>query len=103
MSDVTFTAGDTSPSLFGTLTINGEVLDLTGATVKFQMRFANDGRYVVNADAVVVTAAAGAVRYDWAEGDLAQPGEFASRWQITYSDLTVQHSEPENTITVDRA
>lgn len=105
MSDFTIVAGDTAPSLNGTLTdtLNAP-LNLTGATVRFQMRLTGDGRYIVDADAVIVGSAAdGLVRYDWEEGDTTLAGNYFSRWQITYTDGTVQHTEPENTITVDPA
>ena len=35
------------------------------------------------------------------ESDLADAGSYVSRWQVTWTDLTVQHTEPENTITVE--
>lgn len=101
MSDLSFIRADTAPSVFGTLAVGGVAVNLTGATVKFQMRRATDYRLAVNAAATVVSPSAGTVRYDWAVGDLAIPGEYISRWQVTFSDTTVQHSEPENTITVD--
>jgi len=101
MSDLTFVAGDDAPAIYGTLAIDGVVIDLTGATVKFQMRPVTDRRFVIDSAAAVVTPTAGAVRYDWLTGDLATPGEYVSRWEITFADTSVQHSEPENTITVD--
>lgn len=102
MADVTFVAGDSGPSLSGTLTDStGAPINLSTASVKFQMRLASDRRFTVNDDAVVVSGAAGTVRYDWAAGDLAVPGDYLSRWQITFSGGSIQHSEPENTITVD--
>jgi predicted deacylase len=101
MSDLTFVAADTAPSVFGVLRVNGVVLNLTGATVKFQMRLADDRRFTVNADAAIVTPTAGSVRYDWDAGDLATAGEYISRWQVTFGDGSIQHSEPENTITID--
>ena len=101
MADATFVQGDTQPSLYGTLTTSAGAVNLTGASVKLQMRLANDYRYLVDAAAVVVSPTAGTVRYDWATGDLDVPGDYIARWFITFSDLTVQHSDPENTITVD--
>lgn len=102
MSDLNLVQNDTAPSIYGTLTVAGTAVDLTGAQgVRFQMRSQDDARFTVNAPAVVITPAAGAVRYDLEDGDLAQSGEFIARWQITYSDGSIQHSEPENTITVD--
>jgi hypothetical protein len=102
MSDVTLVSADTGPSLSGTLTnAAGVPINLTTATVKFQMRRTFDSRLVVNANATVVSGPAGTVRYDWVAGDLAMPGDYISRWQITFADLSIQHSEPENTITIE--
>lgn len=102
VADLTFYLGDTAPSIFGTLTdpTTGQPFDLTDSTVRFQMRLATDGRYSVDAVAVVVDEDTGDVRYDWAAGDLSTPGDFVSHWQITYLDNTVQHTVPGNSITV---
>lgn len=102
MSDLQFTQYDTGPSLFGTLTVAGQAVDLTGCTVKLQMRLETESRVRVEGDAVVVDADTGSVRYDWAEGDLAMVGDYAVRWLITYPDQTKQHSDPANSITVTR-
>ena len=103
MADVTLVQGDTQPSIYGTLTVGGMVLDLTGATVKFQMRLTSEYRYLVDAAATVLSPTAGTVRYDWSDGDLATPGDYIARWEVVFADSTVQHSEPENTITVEAA
>lgn len=101
MSDLTFVQFDTSPSVNGTLTDASGPINLAGATVRFQMRPSGTFAYTVDAAATIVSASAGTVRYDWAAGDLDEAGDFIARWQITFADLTVQHTEPENTITVD--
>jgi hypothetical protein len=67
------------------------VVDLTGKTVKFVMRLLEcadgpspkDGSVVINADAVVVDAAAGAVRYDWADGDTDVEGLYRAEFKVT--------------------
>ena len=101
MSDLVFVASDDAPSVFGTLARTAGPVNLSGATVKFQMRQADNRRFTVNAVAVVVSPTTGAVRYDWAPGDLATPGSYISRWRVTFGDGTIQHSEPENTIMVE--
>jgi hypothetical protein len=99
MADLTFVQYDTAPSLFGTLThSDGSVFDLTDATVRFQMRLAIDRRFSVDSAAVIVEAAAGRVRYDWVAGDLSESGNFVSRWQITFQDSSIEHTDPQNTI-----
>ena len=101
MADLSFVSSDDAPSIFGTLAVDGTVLNLTTATsVYFQMRQSADRRFVVNAAATIVTAALGAVRYDWSPGDLAIPGNYVMRWQINWNDGPVQHSDPENTIAI---
>lgn len=102
MSELSFVAGDTQPSITGTLT-NITEEELGAATVRFQMRLTTEYRYRVDAAAVVVSAAARTVRYDWAVGDLDEPGDYVSRWLVTFADTTTEHSLPANTITVENA
>lgn len=102
MADLNLVVGATAPSVFGTLvTADGSAINLTDATVRFQMRLAIDRRFAVDAVATVVDAVTGRVRYDWQAGDLALAGEFVSRWRIQYQDGAVEYTEPENTIAVD--
>lgn len=101
MSELTFIATDTAPSLAGALAnADGTPFNLTGCTVRFQMRLLTDRRWLVDAAAVVVSPTAGTVRYDWADGDLSTPGEMESRWRIVFGDGSIEHTEPANTITV---
>ena len=101
--NVKFVSGDIAPSIFGTLTDtnSGEPLVLTGAVVRFQMREAIDRRFAVNAVATVVDATAGEVRYDWQVGDLGAPGDYVSRWLVTFDDSTTEHTIPANTISIE--
>ena len=104
MSDASFVASDTAPSLLGTLTNeDGTPYDLTNATsVRFQMRLASDGRFKVNAVATIVSPTEGTVRYDWAAGDLDTPGDYVSRWRIAFNTGELEHTIPANTITVEQ-
>jgi hypothetical protein len=104
MSDLTLVAGDDAPALVGALTnTDGTPFDLTDTTVRFQMRLTTDRRWAVDASASVTgTPTAGTVEYVWATGDLDVPGEYESRWQVTYdSGGEVTHTVPANTITVE--
>jgi hypothetical protein len=102
MSDITVVSSDDAPPLDGTLTNDdGTPFDLTDADeVRFQMRLALDRRFTVDAAADIVSAAAGTVQYVWAPGDLALAGDYVSRWRVLWGDGRVQHTSPENTITV---
>jgi hypothetical protein len=102
---LTFVQGDTSPDI--TAIIHEEddtasVIDLTGASVKFQMREAQGRRYRVNAAATLTDAAAGAVSYSWGPNDLAQHGTFIVQWEVTYPGGRIQTTSPEVEITVRR-
>jgi len=104
MSDLTLVAGDDAPSLVGALTnTDGTPFDLTGTTVRLQMRLLTDRRWAVDATADITgDPTAGTVQYDWAVDDLAVPGDYESRWQVTYtSGGEVTHTVPANTITVE--
>ena len=100
-SSVTMVQGDTAPSVFGALTdSDGQPIDLTGCTVRFQMRQTIDRRFVVNAVAVLTNASTGMVRYDWQDGDLAVAGDYEVRWQIIFPDSSIEHTDPADSITV---
>jgi hypothetical protein len=102
LSTLTFTCGDTAPSVTGALTTPaGAPVNLAGCTVRFQMSRVGEFRHAVDATAVVTDEAGGLVRYDWAQHDLDDPGSYQSRWRIyATSGGTVEHSDPVNTITV---
>lgn len=103
MADLTFVTTDTAPSVYGTLTDTaGSPIDLSDplTTVRFQMRLTADSRFAVDDAAVIVNGATGSVRYDFVSGGVPSIGNYVARWQITFPDGTVQHSDPPNTIAV---
>ena len=107
--------GDTQPSLSATLSDeNGPIAIPGGATVKFVMRgdpesggccgsaSSTPPALVVNAPAVIVNAPNGVVRYDWAVGDTAAPGNYAGEFKVTLGSLvTTYPSEGYIPITIN--
>ena len=100
---LTFVQGDTAPAITSQIVFTDTEtgVDLTGATVRFQMRKSDDRRFTVNSEATVTSAGTGAVRYAWGPNDLAVPGEYVVQWEVTYADTRVQTTDTE-TVTVRR-
>lgn len=103
---MTFTIkrGDTSPALVYALTPAAEV-NLTGASVVFNMRRRAGGVIAVNrAPAVVVIATeTPTVRYDWAEGDTNLTGLHMAEFEVTYADGAVETFPNDGHIAVNIA
>lgn len=102
MSDATFVQGDTEPPITATLQRSSTAQDLEGATVRFQMRRPDDSRYTVDAEATIVDAEDGKVKYMWGPTDLNVPGEYICQWEVTYASGRVETTDPPNVITVRR-
>lgn len=105
MADANFVQGDSRPDLTATLfnTVTGNPQDLTDCTVAFQMRKADDKRYTVNASADIdADPTTGKVVYSWGANDLAVPGDYIAQFQIRFSDLREQTTNPANAISVRR-
>lgn len=90
---------DTAPSAAATLRDGGEAIDLTGATVRFNMALQNSPTKV-SAAGVVSDAPNGRVRYDWVEGDTDTPGVYQCEWEVTWGDGTVQTFPPSSFLTL---
>lgn len=99
---LTFVQGDTAPALTATIIhSDSTALNLTGSSVRFQMRKANDKRFTVNEVATLVDAPTGQVEYVWGPNDLAVPGDYQVQWEVTYPDARIQTTAIA-TITVRR-
>jgi hypothetical protein len=74
--------GDTSPSL--EYALSPASVDLTDATVFFNMR-GRDGVKISRAAAVVVTPTGSpTVRYDWQASNTDVPGSFTAEFEVVY-------------------
>lgn len=87
--------GDLAPSIIYDLTrvgANADVVDLSGATVKFIMRPQAPGSTVkINAAATIVNNTNPArVRYDPVAGDTDTSGQQVGEWQVTYATGEVE-------------
>ena len=102
---LTFVQGDTAPDITAIIHEEDDVssiIDLTDATVRFQMRKQDDHRYTVNAAGQVLDAPNGKVSYSWGANDLSVPGTYVVQWEVAYDGGRVQTTSPEVTITVRR-
>lgn len=102
---VTFVQADTAPPVLATIHDQADptqVLNLVGATVKFQMRGANDRYYRVNAACTIVNAPGGEVSYAWAAGDLSVPGDYIVQFEVTFPSGKIQTTAVPIPITVRR-
>jgi hypothetical protein len=105
MTDKTFVQGNNAPDIKATLYLEEDpttVVDLSGCTVEFLMRKADDRRFTVLANATVVDATAGKVSYSWGTNDLNVIGDYLVMWRVTFPDGKKQTTAIPNTITVRR-
>lgn len=80
--------GNRNPSITETITVGGVAFDLTGSSVRFKMRDPRSNALKVDALAVIVSAPAGTVRYDWAAADVDTAGLFDVWWEVTTGGKT---------------
>lgn len=82
---------DTSPNLDATLKdASDNVIDLTGATLRFHMRKIGATSAKVDAGATILDAEAGQVRYTWSSGDTDAIGSFEAEFEVTYGDGSIE-------------
>lgn len=82
---------DTSPFLLATLKDgNGNLIDLTAASVRFHMRAVGASTAAVDAAAVVVDEDQGSVKYEWQAANTATAGTFEAEFEVTYSGGAIE-------------
>lgn len=99
-TSISITQGSTSPPVTDTLQTNGAPINLTGASVRFQMRKENGAVNAVDSSATIVSPTAGTVKYDWTSSDTANEGVFYGWWKATLSTGFIYQS-PEFRILID--
>lgn len=90
----TFTVGDTSPNLSGTLTSAGAAVNITGATLVGHVK-RPDGT-VFNLTVTIVDPLLGTWTAAWGGSDLTVQGSHKVEIQVTYSGGKIQTFGPQN-------
>lgn len=90
------------PILTATLSDANGVLNLTGATVRFQMRVPGTSVLKVDAGATVLNPTAGTVQYTWIATDTDTIGLYIAWFQCTYAAKPLYAPEPPMVIEVTR-
>lgn len=100
MSVIYVKQNDTKPDVKAIiLDDDDEVISLSGATAKFFMKNSG-GTLKVDGTATITDAAAGAVKYEWATGDLDTVGTYTAEFQITFSDTTILTAPSKGYMTI---
>jgi len=81
---------DTSPSIRVICKDgDGEVVSVTGATIRFHM-FDKAGTEVVDAAGSINDGAAGDIQYDWQAADTDVSGIFNAEFEVTFADGSIE-------------
>lgn len=93
--DAYWTAGDTAPAIREVLKDGtGATVDLTGATVRFQARYAyaSDAANAIDQPAVVVAPpTSGIVSYTPTAADTDTPGDLYLQWRVVFGGGGIEH------------
>lgn len=83
----TMKQGDTGPPLTATLSNpDGTVANLTGSTVKLNVRATRGGTLLIDHGTVtLLDAVNGRVSYTWLVADTVNAGTFFVEWEVTYA------------------
>lgn len=101
MSDtLTLKRGDTSPAL--AYALQPTTINLTSATVVFNMRNKSTGTVKINRGAATVVTATGSptLGYLWLAADTDTAGVYEGEFEVTYADTTKQTFPADGFITI---
>jgi hypothetical protein len=101
----TLVVGDRGQIIRGTIYKRDDpkdVDDLTGASVRFQMRRSTDKRLMIDRAATIDVAASGEVSYALGMNDTAIPGDYVLEWQVTYPSGRKQTTATLREVTIRR-
>ena len=91
---------DTSPNIeYYLKDSDGNKKDITGASVKFYMKEPNDD-IVIDADAIIVDASEGRVKYSWSVSDTDKAGSYYAEWEVTFDSGKIETWPNEGFIVV---
>lgn len=99
---LSFYVSNTAPSLTVTIRRENVPIDLTGATVNFQMLLSGGTTLAVNSPCVILAPPVnGQVRYDWAPNDLSVVGNYLCNLKIVYANGTFENTETTSLVVMD--
>ena len=74
---------------------DGDPVDLTGSSVRFQMKEVGGDSTLVDNDANIVDATEAIVSYVWERGDTDDPGTYIAEFQVDYDGSTTFEVDEE--------
>ena len=97
----TIKQNDTSPQIAATLQDgDGSAIDLTSATVKFHMKKIGAATATVDANATILNANTGSVKYAWVSPDTATAGSFLAEFEVTYTNGGIETFPNDQSIAI---
>ena len=99
---LSFYVNNTAPSVTITIKRGNTPIDLTGASVNFQMVATGSATFAVNSPCVIIQPATlGQARYDWKVGDLSVVTIYSCGLQIFYPNGSSENTETTSLFVLD--
>jgi len=97
VADITVYKGDYGYDLQFTITdVDGDPINLTGATITFRVAAYDDSELLVNGSCVIVVAADGTCVYTTASGDFDDADDYEAELRIVYGGATPRRFTIQN-------